>query len=210
MVLSFLMQSLFRLELLLANVRTPEERAGDIRAQIAANYRGVGRVAELITRYGTDQLTAAMNGLIEYSERTTRQLIDSIPDGVYRFSDVMDDDGLGAVDIPIRLRMTIEGDRLHADFTGTSLQVQGNINVTMNATQAAVAYSLKGMLDPDIPNNQGVLDVCETTAPVGCLLNCVAPAPVAAPEPPPVSETEPDVGDTTPSPATEPEEATWP
>lgn len=69
---------------------------------------------------------------------------------------------------------------MHADFTGTSPQVQGNINVTMNATQAAVAYSLKGMLDPDIPNNQGVLNVCETTAPAGCLLNCVAPAPVAA------------------------------
>ena len=65
-------------------------------------------------------------------------------------------------------------------LAGTSRQVKGNINVTMNATQAAVAYTLKGMLDPDIPNNQGVLDVCETTAPPGCLLNCVSPAPVAA------------------------------
>ena len=109
-----------------------------------------------------------------------RDGVRTIPDGVYEFEDVMDDDGLGAVDIPIKLRMTIEGDRLHADFTGTSVQVQGNINVTMNATQAAVAYTLKGMLDPEIPNNQGVLDVCETTAPAGCLLNCVAPAPVAA------------------------------
>lgn len=171
-------QDLF--DLMLLNVRLPEERQGDYYAQIAACRLGERRLGELIGKYSVAEMDVAFEEILQRTERRMRDGVRSIPDGVYDFEDVMDDDGLGAVDIPITLRMTIDGDRLHADFTGTSPQVQGNINVTMNATQAAVAYTLKGMLDPDIPNNQGVLDVCETTAPAGCLLNCVAPAPVAA------------------------------
>ena len=171
-------QDLF--DLMLLNVRLPEERQGDYYAQIAACRLGNRRLVELIGKYSAAAMASAFEEILNRTERRMRDGVRTIPDGVYQFEDVMDDDGLGAVDIPIKLHMTIEGDRLHADFTGTAPQVQGNINVTMNATQAAVAYSLKGMLDPDIPNNQGVLDVCETTAPVGCLLNCVAPAPVAA------------------------------
>ncbi len=173
-----LQQDLF--DLMLLNVRLPEERQGDYYAQIAACRLGDRRFCELIEKYSISELSVTFDEILVRTERRMRDGVRSIPDGVYEFEDVMDDDGLGAVDIPIKLRMEIDGDRLHADFTGTSPQVQGNINVTMNATQAAVAYSLKAMLDPDIPNNQGVLDVCETTAPPGCLLNCVAPAPVAA------------------------------
>ena len=103
-----------------------------------------------------------------------------IPDGTYHFADVMDDDGLGAVDIPIELKIEVAGDRIRFDFAGTAPQVEGNINVTLNATQASVAYCLKALLDPEIPNNQGVLEVCEIDCPEGTLLNCVAPAPVAA------------------------------
>jgi len=92
----------------------------------------------------------------------------------------MDDDGLGTVDIPIRLAIEVTGARIRFDFTGTAPQVRGNINLTMNATQAAVCYSLKALLDPEVPNNQGMLDVCEIEAPPGTLVNALAPAPVAA------------------------------
>lgn len=173
-----LQQDLF--DLMLLNVRLPEERLGDYNAQIAACRLGERRLREIIGKYSIDLLGVAFEEIISRTERRMRDGVRTIPDGVYTFEDVMDDDGLGAVDIPIKVRIEVDGDRLHADFSGTSPQVQGNINVTMNATQAAVAYCLKGMLDPDIPNNQGVLDVCETTAPEGCLLNCVSPAPVAA------------------------------
>jgi N-methylhydantoinase B len=173
-----LQQDLF--DLMLLNVRLPEERQGDYYAQIAACRLGERRLRELIEKYSADLLSAAYDEILSRTERRMRDGVRTIPDGVYEFEDVMDDDGLGAVDIPIKLRIEIDGDRMHADFAGTAPQVQGNINVTMNATQAAVAYCMKGMLDPEIPNNQGVLDVCETTAPEGCLLNCIAPAPVAA------------------------------
>ncbi|MEL0020806.1 MAG: hydantoinase B/oxoprolinase family protein, partial [Rickettsiales bacterium] len=103
-----------------------------------------------------------------------------IPDGTYSFEDVMDDGGLGTVDIPIKVRIEVAGDRIRFDFAGTSPQVAGNINVTLNATQASVAYCLKALLDPEIPNNQGVLAVCEIDCPHGTLLNCAPPAPVAA------------------------------
>jgi N-methylhydantoinase B len=173
-----LQQDLF--DLVLLNVRLPEERLGDYNAQIAACRLGERRLRETIEKYSIDHLRVAFDDIVSRTERRMRAGVRTIPDGVYEFEDVMDDDGLGAVDIPIKLRIEIKGDRMHADFAGTSPQVQGNINVTMNATQAAVAYCMKGMLDPDIPNNQGVLNVCETSAPEGCLLNCVAPAPVAA------------------------------
>ena len=173
-----LQQDLF--DLMLLNVRLPEERLGDYNAQIAACRLGERRLREIIGKYSIEFLGTAFEEILSRTERRMRDGVRTIPDGIYTFEDVMDDDGLGAVDIPIKVRISVDGDRLLADFNGTSPQVQGNINVTMNATQAAVAYCLKGMLDPDIPNNQGVLDVCETTAPEGCLLNCVSPAPVAA------------------------------
>ncbi len=173
-----LQQDLF--DLMLLNVRLPEERLGDYYAQIAACRLGERRLREMIEKYSIDLLRTTFGEIVSRTEQRMRDGVKTIPDGVYEFEDVMDDDGLGAVDIPIKLRIEIKGDRMHADFSGTSPQVQGNINVTMNATQAAVAYCLKGMLDPEIPNNQGVLNVCETAAPEGCLLNCVAPAPVAA------------------------------
>jgi N-methylhydantoinase B len=167
-------------DMLLLNVRLPEERRGDYNAQIAACRLGARRLREVIEKYGAETVLGSFDEIVTRTESRMRAGVGQIPDGVYRFEDVMDDDGLGAVDIPIRVRIEVAGDRIVADFTGTAPQVSGNINVTMNATQAAVAYCLKAMLDPDIPNNQGVLDVCEVIAPPGSMLNCLPPAPVAA------------------------------
>jgi N-methylhydantoinase B len=167
-------------EILLLNVRIPEERRGDYYAQIAACRLGRRRLLEAAETYSMDVLQAAFGEIIKRTERRMREGVAQIPDGTYYFEDVMDDDGLGTVDIPIKVKIDVAGDRIHFDFTGTSPQVAGNINVTLNATQASVAYCLKALLDPDIPNNEGVLEVCEIECPKGTLLNCSPPAPVAA------------------------------
>jgi N-methylhydantoinase B len=167
-------------EILLLNVRIPEERRGDYYAQIAACRLGRRRLLEAAKTYSMDVLQAAFGEIIKRTERRMRKGVTQIPDGTYYFEDVMDDDGLGTVDIPIKVKIDVAGDRIHFDFTGTSPQVAGNINVTLNATQASVAYCLKALLDPDIPNNEGVLEVCEIDCPKGTLLNCSPPAPVAA------------------------------
>ena len=167
-------------EILLLNVRIPEERRGDYYAQIAACRLGRRRLLEAAETYSMDMLQAAFGEIIERTERRMREGVAQIPDGTYHFEDVMDDDGLGTLDIPIKVKINVAGDRIHFDFTGTSPQVAGNINVTLNATQASVAYCLKALLDPEIPNNEGVLEVCEIECPKGTLLNCSPPAPVAA------------------------------
>ena len=168
------------LDLLLLNVRLPEERRGDYYAQISACRLGARRLAEIAGQYGTDALAHGFRDIVSRTERRMRDAVAAIPDGVYRFEDVMDDDGLGAVDIPIRLAVEVSGGRIRFDFTGTAPQVRGNVNVTLNATKASVCYAMKALLDPEVPNNQGVLDVCETVTERGSLVDCVAPSPVAA------------------------------
>ena len=168
------------LDLLLLNVRVPEERRGDYFAQIAACRLGARRLREVVAAHGAERVGAAFGALIERTETRMRDAIETIPDGDYAFCDVMDGDGLDAHAIPIRLRVRIEGRRAHFDFRGTSPQVPGNVNVTLNATQASVCYGLKALLDPEVPNNQGVLAVAEISAEPGTLLNATFPASVAS------------------------------
>jgi N-methylhydantoinase B len=168
------------LDLLLLNVRLPEERRGDYYAQISACRLGARRLTEIAEQYGVAVIERGFDDIVARTERRMRDTVAAVPDGVYRFEDVMDDDGLGTVDIPIRLAVEVAGDRIRFDFTGTAPQVQGNVNVTQNATKASVCYAMKALLDPEVPNNQGVLDVCEVVTEPGTLLDCVAPAPVAA------------------------------
>lgn len=168
------------LDLLLLNVRVTEERRGDYYAQIAACRLGESRLGDMLEQYGADVLSAAFAGIVDRTAKRMRDAVRALPDGEYEFEDVMDDDGLGTVDVPIRLKVTIKGAKAKFDFTGTSPQVRGNINITLNATQSAICYCLKALLDPDVPNNQGVLDVPEIVAEAGSLVNAVFPAPVAA------------------------------
>ena len=168
------------LDLLLLNVRVMEERRGDYYAQIAACRLGARRVLELADQYGADLLLGVFDDIVARTAKRMRTAIKALPDGDYVFDDVMDDDGLGTVDIPIKLKVTIKGSRIRFDFTGTAPQVRGNVNVTWNATQAAVCYAIKALLDPDVPNNHGVVALPDIVAPEGTLLNAVFPAPVAA------------------------------
>ena len=129
------------LKILLANVRTPEERQGDLIAQVAANRRGAMRLVELISRYSLDEVTRYMRELLAYSERMTRQLIQGMPDGVYRFTDYLDDDGFGQEPIPITVAITIQDDHALVDFTGTSQQVAGSLNAVFAITLSLCTMS---------------------------------------------------------------------
>lgn len=173
-----LQQDLF--ELLLLNVRIPEERRGDYYAQIAACRLGVRRMKEIAATYPLKLLNAAFDEIVTRTEARLRTALRSIPNGSYTFEDVMDDDGAGTVDIPIRLTVTAQDGELTFDFRETAPQVAGNINLPVNATQAAVCYALKALLDPDVPNNQGIIDCCNILTTQGSLLDCTFPAPVAA------------------------------
>ena len=168
------------LDLVLLNVRVADERRGDYYAQVAACRLGERRLSEIVAANGADTVEAAFDEIVSRTAARMRAAVATIPDGAYAFEDVMDDDGLGTTDIPIRLRIDVAGERIRFDFSDSARQVPGNINVTMNATQAAVCYTLKALLDPGAPNNQGMLDMPEIVAPEGSLLNAVFPAPVAA------------------------------
>ncbi|MEY4680747.1 MAG: hydantoinase B/oxoprolinase family protein [Alphaproteobacteria bacterium] len=171
-------------EILLLNARLPEERRGDYYAQVAACRLGARRVREIAEARGTALVRSAFDEIIARTEARMRAAIATIPPGEYRFEDVMDDDGLGTTDIPVKLRIVVPADasreRVLFDFTGTGPQVRGNINSTITATQAGVLYALKALLDPEVPNNQGLFDVVEIVAPKGTLINAAFPAAVAA------------------------------
>jgi N-methylhydantoinase B len=172
------------LDILLLNARVPEERRGDYFAQVAAARLGVRRVAEMIEARGVPLLTAAFDDIIRRTEDRLREALRRIAPGEYTFEDVMDDDGVGTTNIPIKLRITVpphgSNARVLFDFTGSGPQVKGNINSTITATQAGVLYSLKALLDPDVPNNQGLIDIVDIHAPLGSIINAKFPAAVAA------------------------------
>ncbi len=167
------------MDIILLNMRLPEERKGDINAQIAACRLGVERVKALSDRYGLPVLETAFDEIVARSKLRMQVEIRKIPDGHYSFEDVLDDDGLEAKDVRFKLTIDKQGDRIVFDWTGSDPQVPGNVNLTFNATQSCVFFGLKAVLDPDLPNNQGVLDAVEIVAPLGSVANCVSPAAVA-------------------------------
>ncbi len=168
------------LDLLLLNARVPREREGDYFAQIASCGLGHRRIGEVIEKFGGDAVEDAFRQIIVRTGHRIRQGIAGFPDGRYRFEDFMDDDGCGTEDIKIAMEAVVEGEKITFDFTGTDPQMTGNFNVTMNATVASVCFAVQALLDPECPNNQGLLDAIEVTAPNGTVVSAVAPAPVAA------------------------------
>ncbi|RJE84105.1 hydantoinase B/oxoprolinase family protein [Paracoccus onubensis] len=167
------------MRLLLLNMRLPNERLGDLNAQIAAVKIGVKRLKEVIARHGADHLAVLCDEIVNRTNLRMRNAIASVPDGEYSFADVMDDDGLGTEDVRIALTVRKTGDKIVFDFTGTSPQVPGNFNMTLNTTKSAVCYALKSLLDPEVPNNQGIFDAIEIRAEPGSFVNCIHPAAVA-------------------------------
>jgi N-methylhydantoinase B len=166
-------------DLLLLNMRLPTERKGDLNAQIAACQLGVERLHDLCDRYGLGKMETAFDEIIERSRMRMRTAIAALPDGEWTSRDMMDDDGAGQSDVVIVLTLRKRGTEAIFDFTGSAGQVAGNINLTLNAVRSSVCYALKALLDPSMPNNEGVVQAFEIVAPQGTIVNCVAPAAVA-------------------------------
>ena len=163
----------------LANVRTPIERAGDLHAQLAANRIGIERMEGFVQRYGCEQVCQDMEALIQYGEHMTRQLIDELPDGHYRFEDRLDDDGMTSEPVTIMAAVTIAGNEVTVDFTGTDQQRKGSINAVHPITLSAVVYVFRCLLGLDIPANSGCMRPIHIVAPEGTVVNARSPAAVA-------------------------------
>lgn len=167
------------MRLLLLNMRLPDERRGDLNAQISACRLGERRLLDLLADHGGEKLRFIFDSIVLRTEQRMRKAIAALPDGEFSFIDYMDDDGIDTTDIRIALRVEKKGDGIIFDFTGTDPQVKGNFNLTYNATQSAICYSLKALLDSEVPTNQGIFDAIDIIAPEGSFVNCVAPAAVA-------------------------------
>ncbi|NIP80184.1 MAG: hydantoinase B/oxoprolinase family protein [Gemmatimonadetes bacterium] len=169
--------------LVLANVRTPAERAGDLDAQLAALVAGERRLRELVARRGGAEVRSAMAGLLAYADRLLRAGIARIPDGVYEAEDAMEDDGVDDGPLPIRLRLTVAGDEVEADFSGTAPQARGGINaveaITASATRYALRVVVERLLGQPLPAGGGAMAALRLTVPPGTILSARPPASVA-------------------------------
>ncbi len=168
------------LRILLANVRTPAEREGDLAAQIGANRVGEARLRQLVARHGRRLVRRHAAGLQAYTARMVRAAIRDIPDGVYRFDDVLDDDGF--TDAPVRIAATvrIRGDRATVDFTGSDPQAGGSVNANVAVTLSACLYVFRCLVSEDIVYNAGVSAPVTVIAPAGTVVNARRPAAMAA------------------------------
>ncbi len=168
------------LDLILANVRTPALRRGDLRAQIAANRLAGTRISELMERRGEETILAAFEEVISYTERSTREAIRALPDGEYTAEDVLEGDGTTDEDIQIKATVTIKDDSMTMDFTGTSEAVAGNVNCPLPVTRSACYFALRVLLPKDVPANAGTYAPLEILAPEGSLVNAKSPSAVVA------------------------------
>jgi N-methylhydantoinase B len=162
---------------LVARMRNPEERRGDLRAQLAAQRLAERRVDELCERRGRERVAAAMDELFAYSERIVRAGIVTLPDGRYEAEDVLEArDG----ELTIRVAVTVHGDELELDFSGTSPQHGGNLNCPLAVTRSAAYFVVRCLTAPDVPASGGAYAPVTVLAPEGSLVNARAPAAVAA------------------------------
>lgn len=168
------------LEAIVGSTRDPSQARGDFLAQAGANRAGVERLSRLVQSLGLTEYAGALESLNAYGERLARASLATIPPGVYRFEDWLDDDGQGTLDIPIRVRLEVSDTGVHLDFEGTSPQVPGNINCPLSVAAAAVLYCFRCLMPPQTPACAGTLRPIRLDAPLGCLLNARRPAAVAA------------------------------
>jgi N-methylhydantoinase B len=172
--------------IIFANVRTPTERLGDLRAQVAANLRAAQRMAELAAKYGTDTLLQIMQEVLDYSETMMRAALSALPDGTAEFTDIFDGDGVIGVGettdatFQVKLRITKQGDTITADFAGSDPAVAGPMNAPLTVTASGVFCALKMIADPKslIPPNSGCWRPVTVTAPPGSVVNAQHPSPV--------------------------------
>ena len=165
------------IDLFVANARNPDERRGDLRAQIAAHRLAAARIDELCARRGRERVEAAMDELYAYSERMVRAAIARLPDGTHTAEDVVE-----AVGGELRICATVEvdGDEIRIDFAGTSEQDAYNLNCPLAVTKSACYFVVRCLTEPDLPASGGAFAPVTVTAPEGCLVNARRPAAVVA------------------------------
>ena len=172
------------LDLILANVRTPDERRGDLMAQIASNHRGEDRLLEIAAKHGRETLDRNMRALQDYSEAMMRAAIGRIADGEYGFSDFLDEDGAGSGPVEIRVKITIAGESAAVEFSGSSPQVAGCVNANHAVAVSAAAYVFRcvaaRLAAGDIPYNSGLLRPIAIHTPARSIVNAGPPAAMAA------------------------------
>ena len=168
------------LSLVLANVRTPAEREGDLLAQFMSLERGAARLREAASRYGLPRLERNMRDLLGYSERMMRATLSRLNPGCYRFEDCLDNDGITSAPVWIRVTVTIAGDRARVDFTGSSPQAAGSVNANFAVTLSAASYVFRCLMDEQVPFTAGILRPVRLIAPPGTVVNALPPAAMAA------------------------------
>lgn len=167
------------LALICRNVRTPDERRGDLAAQIAAQRLGERRVAEITARHGAAVVREHAAALLAYSERMMRATLAAIPDGVYSYADALDDDGQSSQPVRIAVTVTIAGDTAMVDFSGSAAETAGGLNAVLAVTHSAVYYVFKCLAGEDTPPNHGCYVPIHIIAPPGTVLNPLPPRAVA-------------------------------
>jgi N-methylhydantoinase B len=167
------------MKLILTNVRSSHERQADFEAQIGSLKTGEMRLLEIVDRRGEKEARDYAAHLIAYSSRMMRRAIAQIPDGTYEAEDALDDDGITDQEVPIRVRITIKGERAKVDFTGSSPQVTGAINAVEAITVSAVSYCFRCLVGGDVPASAGLIEPIEVIAPKGTVVNANPPASVA-------------------------------
>jgi N-methylhydantoinase B len=168
------------LSLILANVRTPAERRGDLRAQLAACAAGREGWIALIARLGRARADAAGSALLQYTERRARAAISALGPRRGRAEDRLEGDGVTDRDIPVVVTVEVRADTLQLDFTGTSPAVAGNVNCPIAVTRAAAVFVLRTLLDDDVPTNEGIAAAIDLRVPPGCAIDARWPSAVAA------------------------------
>lgn len=166
------------LSIITANVRTPEERIGDLSSQIMANRVGIDRAVSLLDTYG-EETERLCEELLAYSEKLMRKAIERIPDGSYEFEDYVEDDGYGTKDIAIRVRLKVQGDEVSIDFSESDPQTRGPMNAVKAITLSATYYAFRCLLPEDAPTNDGCFAPIEVITKRGTILDADFPAAVA-------------------------------
>ncbi|HEV8633978.1 MAG TPA: hydantoinase B/oxoprolinase family protein [Chloroflexota bacterium] len=164
--------------LVLAQVRSKRETAGDLRAQVAANTTGARRVGALLDRFGRSTVAAYTLALIDYAERRARAAVATLPRGEYAAEGFVDDDGFTDRPVRLRVRVVIDERGVLFDLSGSDEQRRAPVNSTFAQTYSACAYALKALIDPDVPANAGFYRLVRVAAPEGTVVNCRPPAPV--------------------------------
>ena len=168
------------LGVVLANVRTPDERRGDLLAQLMSIQRGEVRLREIVARYGLGVVTRNMRRLQDYTERLLRAALARLPDGDYRFEDCLDNDGISTRPVYIRVAIRISGEQAEVDFSGSDPQAAGPINANYAVAMSATAYIFRCLLDEDVPFTAGLMRPIRVIAPQGSVVNAQHPAAMAA------------------------------